>query len=600
MSGKKVVPIKYTSRDFESIRDSLVEHAKRYYPDTYKDFNEASFGSLMLDTVAYVGDMLSFYLDFQANECFLDTALEYQNIVKLSKQLGYKYAGRPTAHGELSFYILCPANDGGSAPDADYMPKLNRKSQFNSSGGGSYMLTEDVDFSHSNNEIVVAKVDSTSGVPTHYAVKARGRIISGVLRRELINVGEYTKLLKLELPGGDAVSEILSITDSQGNQYYEVDYLSQDIVYKEFPNPTSSDQELTPKLLKPVVVPRRFIVEREVGSTFLQFGFGSESDLASDKIVDPSNILLKQHGKDYMTDSSFDPNNFTTTDKLGVSPSDTTLEIVFRINSAAGTNAPVGAVTVVADPIISFKNASELSTTKIKDVRASLESINESPILGDLQFRDSAAIKSHARGAFYSQNRAVTSEDYKVLTYSMAPQFGSVKRVNTVLDQDSFKRNLNMYVISEDVSGKLITSNDSIKQNLKTWISNYKMMNDTIDILDARIVNLGIDFGVVSEPSVNKLEVLNSCIDAIASHFRQTPEIGESFHITRIYSILNELPGVIDTYKVDVVQKTGEDYANIKFNISSNLSSDRRYVKIPQNVIYEIKYPDSDVRGTVK
>lgn len=600
MAGKKNVPIKYTVREFNSIKDSLVEYAKRYYPDTYKDFNEASFGSLMLDTVAYVGDILSFYLDFQANESFLDTALEYQNIVKLSKQLGYKYRGRPTAHGEISFYILCPANDSGTAPDENYMPTLKRTSQFGASGGNNYILVEDIDFSHPNNEIVVAKVDGTTGVPTQYAVKAKGKIISGELNSEEIEIGSYEKLRRIQLTEGNSVSEIISVVDDLGNEYFEVDYLSQDVIYKEFTNPDDAHLNVAPKILKPVVVPRRFIVEREYNETFLQFGYGSESDDTSDKVVDPANVLLDLHGKDYITDTSFDPYNFISSDKLGVSPSDTTLRVVYRSNNSDIINAPVGTVTQIVDPKMVFKNSFDLDTSKMSDVLNSLESINENPIVGDLDYVDSAALKQRALGAFYSQNRAVTAQDYKTLTYSMPPQFGAVKRCNVVLDQDSFKRNLNMYIISENTDGKLATSNDSIKQNLKTWISDYKMVNDTIDILDARIVNIGINFSVISEPDINKMEVLRNCITALEQHFAKVPEIGEPFHVTRIFNILNKVPGVIDTSKVEVVQKTGTNYADLKFNISSSYTDDKRYIKIPKNVIYEIKFPNDDIRGTIK
>ena len=236
----------------------------------------------------------------------------------------------------------------------------------------------------------------------------------------------------------------------------------------------------------------------------------------------------------------------------------------------------------------------------MRNVINSIESINETPILGDLQFVDSAALKQRALGSFYSQNRAVTAQDYKTLTYSLPPQYGAVKRANIVLDQDSFKRNLNMYIIVENTQGKLTTANDSIKQNIKTWISNYKMINDTIDILDARVVNLGIEFSVVSEPDVNKMQVLRNCITVLESEFKKVPEIGEPFHITKIYSILNKVPGVIDTSNVNVVQKTGTNYADIKFNISSSLTNDKRYINIPKNVIYEIKFPDNDIRGTIK
>jgi len=600
MSTKKIVPIKYTDRDFTSIKDSLVEYAKRYYEDTYKDFNEASFGSLMLDSVAYVGDILSFYLDFQANECFLDTALEYQNVVKLTKQMGYKYPGRPTAQGIASFYILCPANAAGTKPDADYMPILKKESSFSSIAGNKYMLAEDVDFSHSNNEIIVAKVNSITGIPVYYAVKAHGHIISGEMKTEFIDIGDYTKLRSVPLADGEGVSEILSVFDADGNEYYEVDYLSQDVVYKEFVNPTQSDKEDAPKIIKPVQVPRRFVVERELGKTSLQFGYGSESDNSSDQIMDPSNILLKMHGKKYISDESFDPYNFTTSDKLGVSPSNTTLEITYRSNTAGTTNAPVGAITQINDIETKFTNYFDLSRSKIADVRNSLEIINDVPILGDLQFVDAGALKARAQGAFYSQNRAVTSDDYKNLAYSMSPHFGSIKRCNIILDSDSFKRNLNMYTICENSAGKLVAPNNSIKQNLKTWISRYKMINDSIDILDARVLNLGVEFTIVTEDGFNKSEVLNNCLNEIETYFSKVPEIGESLSIIKIYSILNDIDGVIDAMHVTIDHKSGTNYADLRFNVKENMSADGRYVIIPKNVIYEIKFPESDIRGVVK
>ena len=600
MPKKIVAPINYTARDFETIKDSLVEYAKKYYPDTYKDFNEASFGSLMLDMVAYVGDILSFYLDYQANETFIDTALEYSNIVKLAKQMGYKYQATPTSSGEVAFYALIPANSAGTGPDEDYYPVLKRNGSVSSDNQTKYLLTEDVDFAHPNNEIVVAKTDTATGAPTFYAVKAFGRVISGELVTEYIDIGTYTKFRKVELTKGYDVSEIIQVLDSTGQEYYEVDYLSQDVVYKEFINPIESHRKFAPKVIKPVIVPRRFVVIREPGTTELQFGHGSESDLSSDIIVDPSNVLLYQTGKQYITDTSFDPYNFTTSDKFGVVPVETTLEVVYRINSAANSNAPVGAINLAPDLTLKFKNAFNLSTAKMAAVRGSMEVINEEPILGNLSFRDSQGIKARAAGAFYSQNRAVTAQDYKTLVYSMDGKFGAVSRCNVLLDQDSFKRNLNLYVIAENFSGKLAPTNDSIKQNLKVWLNKYKMISDTIDILDARIVNLGIDFSILSEPNINKGEVLQRCFLALQEHLKLAPEIGEPFHIAKIYNVLNNVEGVIDTTNINVFQKTGEDYSDTFFNVKQNLSPDNRYVVIPKNVIYEIKYMNDDIRGTIK
>ena len=600
MPKKIVAPINYTARDFESIKDSLVEYTKRYYPNTFKDFNEASFGSLMLDTVSYVGDILSFYVDYQANESFLDTALEYKNIVKLARQLGFKYPGAPSSHGEVTVYALIPSNTTGTAPDETYYPVLKKGSSFASTAGVKYLLTEDIDFSNPDNEVVVAKSNSTTGTPTYYAVKAFGKIVSGEIKSELIEVGSYTKFKQVELADAEDISEILEVVDSSGQQYFQVDYLSQDVVYKEFTNPTVGDQQFAPKIIKPVTVPRRFVFEREPARAYLQFGFGSESDLESDQIVDPANVLLNMTGKKYITDNSFDPYNLISSDKFGVVPTDTTLEIVYRTNTAGTSNSPVGAITTILDGTLRFTNVFNLNTSKVNDVRNSLEAINETVIVGDTDYIDSDNIKTRAVGSFHSQNRAVTIQDYKTLCYSMDPKFGSIKRCSVAVDSDSFKRNLNLYVISEDANHKLISSNKSIKDNLKTWLNNYKMISDTIDILDARVINLGIDFSVTSELNSNKGQVLQQCISAIKEYFRVSADIGEHFYITKIYSILNNVPGVVDTSKVEIKRITGNNYSNTYYDIKSNRSADGKYILIPKNVIYEIKYVDDDVRGIIK
>jgi len=600
MPKKTFTPIKYTARDFESIKNSLVEYARRYYPDTFKDFNEASFGALMLDTVAYVGDIMSFYLDYQANESFLDTAIEYKNIAKLAKQLGYKYESTPSSTGEVAFHVLIPANAAGTAPDETYYPILRRGSSMSSQDQTKYILVEDVDFANPNNEIVVARTNSVTGAPTFYAVKAYGKVISGELVSQFIDVGSYRKFRRLELTEGENVSEVIQVTDSDGQEYFEVDYLSQDVIYKEFKNPNTTQRTTAPKIIKPVVVPRRFTVDREPGRTFLQFGYGSESDLTSDEIVDPTKVLLDQTGKTYITDTSFDPYNFTTSDKFGVVPTDTTMEIVYRINVAENSNAPVGAITIPVDSSFFFTSEFDLDATKVSDVRNSLDIINETPILGDLQYRNTDQLKARAYGTFYSQNRAVTAQDYKTLTYSMDPKFGSIKRCNIVLDQDSFKRNLNLYVIAENFDGTLVKANNSIKENLKTWLNKYKMLSDTIDILDGRVINLGIDFSVLSEEGANKGEVLQRCFLALEDYFDNTPEIGEPFHVTKLYNVLNNVNGVVDTFKLDVFQKTGDEYSDTLLNVKQNISADGRYIIIPKNVIYEIKYINDDIRGIVK
>ena len=597
----KELAINYTARNFSSIKEELVSYTKRYYPSTFKDFSDASFGALMLDMVSYVGDVLSFYLDYQANESFLHTALEYNNIVKLSRQLGYKFDASGTSFGEVSFFILIPALSVGAGPDPAYMPVLRRGATLSSTSGNTFLLTQDVNFANSANQVVVGRVNNTNGAPLEYAIKAKGKVLSGQFKTVQYEIGQFKKFRKLEIPDGVNVAEVVSVFDSNGNPYREVDYLTQDVVYREVVNPSKNQREITPAILKPVVVPRRFIVEKTATQTLIIFGHGSDSDLSSDSISDPSQTILDLHGRDFITDKSFDPTNLVSSDKMGVGPSNTTLTVVYRTSTGGDTvNAPVGTVTGIERKRFTFDDASNLSSTKMSVVRRSLEVINENAIIGDQIDVSVDDIKQRAYGMFYSQNRAVTLQDYKTLVYSMPARFGSIARCAILKDQDSFKRNLNLFVLCLNSSGYLATANSSLKYNLKTWLNRYRMINDSIDVLDGQIVNFGLKFSILSETgTTNKAVILNRCLQALINHFNKPPDMGEHLDISQIYKLLNGVRGVADTITVDVTQKTGALYADTMFFIESAYSADRRIITLPPNMAYEFKF-GTDFEGVAK
>ena len=326
------------------------------------DFSEASFGAMMIDMVAYVGDVLSFYVDYQANESFLDTAIEYNNIFRLARQVGYKPSRSFTSTGEVTLYIIIPSQGTGrgTGPDMSYAPILKNGSKFISSGGVIFTLTDDVDFSDPSNEMVVASSDPNTGVPISYAIKSFGRLVSGEYRVEYVPVGEFMRYPRFVLADRNIV-EVISVTDAQGNKYYEVDHLSQDIVYENVKN-TGSDKNLAPYVVKPKPVPRRYTVEMVGASTFLQFGHGSDKNLTTEKITDPSKVVLQQHAKNYITDKTFDPTRLLETDKLGVAPSNTTLTVIYRSNTANNVNIATNTLTETSDIEFSFNNISSSST----------------------------------------------------------------------------------------------------------------------------------------------------------------------------------------------------------------------------------------------
>jgi len=592
--------INYTSRDFNSIKNDLVQYAKRYYPDTFKDFNKASFGALMLDTVSYVGDILSFYLDYEANESFLTNATQYENVIKLAKQIGYSYEPFAAASGLITCFIMCPANTNGIGPDTKYLPSLLRGSTVSTSGGPTFIFVDDVDFSDPDNEVVVASTDANN-TPTFYAVKARGVVTSGQIVTEDVAIGNYEKFrnIKLETKG---ITEILSVEDYQGHRYYEVGNLSQNVIYVDIKN-TSSDRHRAHSVMVPLMIPRRFTTEMIGATTFLQFGYGSEAELSSNPIADPADVVMKMHGRDYMFDEGFDPKKMTETDKLGVGPSNTVLTIVSRINNNMTVNASSETITSIVDSNFSFIDRALLNDETVLSVETSLEITNEEPLIGDATLPTVDEIKHRAKASFAMQNRAVTQEDYKALMYAMPAKFGKIKRCSIQQDPDSFRRNLNVYVISEAPNFSLIQTTSTIKENLKTWVGRYKMVNDTIDILDAKIVNIGIEFKVIAMAgsSGSKHSLLRECIEELRlGYFYRHFEIGEPLDISRIYKILNTVRGVMDTVDVKIVNQIGALYSDVALNINANLSSDGRILYPPEDIVFEMKEPDIDLMGVVE
>jgi len=597
MGKKKIVPIDYTSRDFSSIKEDLLTYVKRYYPDTYKDFNEASFGSLMLDTVSYVGDMLSFYLDYQANESFMETSIEYENIIRHAKQMGYKFTGAPITYGECSFYALVPALEGTVMPDMKYMPTLMLGTEVSTSGDVLFTLNENINFANSENEIVVAKVD-TFGAPTYFAVKAHGQIVSGQPNEEIIEVGEFTRFLRVELAAAN-IGEVTSVFDSAGNEYVEVDYLSQDTIYKEIVN-RSTFRDSVPSIMKAYSAPRRFVVEHERNTTYLQFGYGSDSELKSDSVIEPSEVVLKVHGKNYITNTSFDPKNLTSTDKFGIAPSNTNLLISYRRNTTGNVNASAGSITKVVTPILYFPERSSLDSSIIEYISRNIDVTNEEPINGHVTLPTTDEIKRRAINSFATQSRAVTKQDYVTATYSMPSKFGAVKRCAIYRDKDELKRNLNLYVVSEGTNSQLVKTNSAIKDNLKTWLNEVRMIGDSLDILDTKIINIGIEFTAIAEDGRDKYGVLSLAISDLSEKLTNIHrDIGEAFYVTDVFKILKDVEGILDVVDVRLVNKVGGSHSQTDLSIDRNLSSDGRYLNVPHDSILEIKYPYSDIQGVI-
>jgi hypothetical protein len=591
---KKIIPINYTNREFEGIRRDLLQIAERHYPDTFRDFSEASFGAMMVDNLAYVGDQLSFYLDYNVNETFLDTSYQYENIVRHGRALGYKETGRASTYGRVALFILIPASPSGLGPDRRYIPILKKGSSFSSRNGLNFMLTENVDFAAPRTQVIAARTNTTTGAPTYYAIKTYGNVVSGRMGSERITVGAYERFKTITLSSPN-ISEIISVFDEQGNEYYEVDYLAQDLIFKEISNSNYKNDNV-PSILKPFLVSRKFVVNRSRNSVTLQFGSGKSGE--TNIVADPASVAMDVFGKTYVSSTTFDPSRLTKNESMGIVPSDTILTVTYRTTNPTNSNVSVGAINNVNSSLLDFEDRTSLTDSTVSEVVSSVEVSNEEPIFGDVSNPTS---KRRIYDTFPTQNRAVTQADYENMIYRMPVKFGSIKRCSAQRDPDSRRRNINIYTISEDNFGNLIATNSTIKNNLKTWMNNYRMLSDTIDVLDAYIINYGIDFVVKPSIGVDKFTLVDSCIEVLRA--RYTSEklfIGEMIDIADIYNTLSNVEGVLNVTNVKITNRIGANYSSVQFDINDNTSPDGSSVIIPKNAIAEIKYPSVDIKGKIK
>lgn len=467
-----------------------------------------------------------------------------------------------------------------------------------STSGATFMLINDVNFADPENETVAAVINKTTGQPSEYAIRAYGEVVSGRLTVQTFKVGDFTKFRRIDLRDPN-LTEVISAVDADGKEYFEVDYLSQNVIYRPVINRGANSSTVT-SLLKPFVTMRRFVIEREFGRNFLQFGYGSEDNLSNEGFLNPDNITLKRHARDYITDQSYDPTKMIQSDKFGVSPSNTTLTVSYRTNDSTTVNAGAGTIINVQNSIFKFSNNNKLNNGLKNTIINSLEVANDDPVVGDVTYPSTGEIKRRIFDVFTSQHRAVTAQDYKALIYMMPSKFGSIKRCSIIQDPDAFKRNLNISVVSEDSNGNLTKTNDTIKNNLKNWLNQYRMVNDTVDILDAKIVNIGINFTIVAQVEADKFTVLRAAENALRKMFISLGEISEPISISNIYRVLNVIPGVSDTVDVSLLRKTGKLYSSVSYNIEEHTSFDGRYLIAPEDVVFEIRYLDTDVQGTVR
>lgn len=613
--------IKYINKDFSEFRGNLIEFAKNYFPNTYNDFNESSPGMMFIEMASYVGDVLSYYTDYAMKETMLEHAQEKKNIYNIAQTFGYKPKLASSANADIEIFQLVPSLGSGinSKPNYDYAFTVERGAEFKTPSNIIFRTTTPVNFAHSSStsptDVTVYQINNTTGQPEQYLLKKTVPAISGEIRTKNITIGSAEPYLKVLVDDSNIVS-IESVTDSDGNNWYEVPFLAQDTIFSETVNSAAQDPVMSgdsvdaPYILKLRKTSRRFISRVTVDDKIeLQFGSGISSSPDEEIIPNPENVGSPIPGNTNNLDTSFDPSNFLYTNTYGESPYNTTLTVEYIVGYGLTANVPSKTITTVKSKTISFNSAKTLEESLKTTAENSLQVSNPLPATGGTSVESLQDVKNNALANFATQNRMVTKEDYIVRALSLPSKFGNITKAYIASDEQLTNDGvevanplaINMYVLGYDQDKKLTTVNTATKRNIKTYLSQYRMLTDAINIKDGYVVNFGIDFEITVLANRNSQSVLLQCIQALKDKFNidkisfNTPII-----IKDIYLALAEVDGVQSVIDVKVVNyyNTDNGYSGNKYSFESATHKGVIYPSLDPSV-FEIKYPDTDIKGRV-
>ena len=617
--------ISYVGKDFGQFRSNLIEFTKQYFPNTYTDFNDSSPGMLFLELAAYVGDVLSFYADNNLKESMLEQASERKNIYDISKALGYNVKNAVPAYVDLDVYQLVPAIGSGTSvrPDYSYALAIKPGMRVKQSNGTAVFRTLDsVNFFYSSSSnpttVTIYETNDATSTPTYYLLKKSVRAVSGQVKTSTFTFGSAIAYDKVVL-GDTNIIDVVSVTESDGDNWYEVPYLAQDTIFEEVPNLAENDPDLAryrsdaPSLLKMKKTSKRFITRlRSDNRLELQFGSGISDNNDEEIIPNPDNVGNGLAGFRRNLDVDIDPSNFLYTRTYGQAPSNTTLTVTYTIGNGISDN--VGANLLTSIDFIQFDDDPNATTNAgtVNFVKNSVAVNNTNPAIGAKNVDSLQDIKNNALANFATQNRLVTREDYIVRAYSMPAKFGSVAKAYIVpddqLSQQDFEVSripnpfaMNMYVLGYNASKQLTTLNTAIKENLKTYLDYYRMLTDAVNIKDAFIINFGIDFEISVLSNYNSNEVLLKCIDALKTYFNTDRwQINQGIVKSDVVTTISNVKGVQSVVSLTFTNlyKTTDVYSGNQYNLSSATKTGVIYPSLDPS-IFEIKFPDRDIRGRV-
>ena len=614
--------IKYVNKDFNELRTALIEYSKTYFPSTYNDFTQTSPGMLFMEMSAYVGDVMSFYLDNQIQENFIQYARQQNNLYTLAYMLGYRPKVTGAATTTVDFYQQVPSLLSGSTYSPDYNYSLyiaeNTTVQSNLIGTSNFLVQDAIDFSFSSSNdpttVTIYSLDNISNTPTFYLLKKSRQAISSNIKTKTFSFGSPTQYPTVEIEDSSII-QILDITDSDGNTWYEVPYLAQEMIFDTIKNTnpnnpnTSGDSNNTPYLLQLKKEPRRFVSRFTTATTLqIQFGAGTNTSNNEEEIIpNTDNIGLGLPYKRSLLTTAFSPANFLYTDTYGIAPSNTTLTVRYLTGGGVTSNIAANIISSISNKGNIKFQTNNLDNVLSQTVFNSVAVNNPVGASGGQDGDTSEEIRLNSLSTFSTQLRSVTQDDYLIRALSLPSEYGTIakayvesEKIQNVLPGET-PSVLNLYVLAFDNNKKLKIASSALKQNLSTYLSQYRIVNDSIKIKDAFIINIGVEFDIIILPEYNNNEVIFNCIQALKDYFTINKwQINEPIILKDLYIILDKITGVQTVKNINIINKAGVNlgYSSYAYDIPGATQNNTVYPSIDP-MIFEVKYPDTDIKGRV-
>ena len=638
-TGKVSKEVRYLNKDFSQIRNNLIEFSKQYYPNTYKDFNESSPGMMFIEMASYVGDVMSYYVDSQFKESLLGYSEELRTLYSMAQTFGYKPRLTAPSQVTLDIFQLVPAKGTASSiePDYDYALNIPVGARVETSDGVTFRTIQGCDFRYNNTTssprvTTVFETDSNDS-PTFYLLKKQVQAQSGAITSEDFTFTSAKKYSRIKL-SNISIIDIISVVDSDGNNWNEVDSLAQDTVFDEVENNSNNDSELAqysddaPYLLKLKRVSRRFTTYRKPdGKTELRFGAGVSDNADEDIIPNPDNVgsnLPDSPSKIYET---FDPSNFLKTKTYGLAPSNTTLSISYQYGGGVQDNVGVDEINKIAGITLEI-DSTNLSQSTLDTVKQSVRISNPEASSGGLGAESVDELRENIKAFFQAQGRAVTKEDYIIRTYALPDKYGNIAKAYIVQDdqlsgtpQSSYQITqedvgkplseiqnripnplaLNLYVLGYNSNRKLSLVNDAVKQNLKTYLSRFRPITDAVNIKNGYVINIGVDYKIITKSNFSQEQVLGLVNERVSEFFNiDNWQINQPIVLSDLGYEISLVDGVASVTDINIVNKyrTSQGYSGNGYDVGGALKNGILYPSLDPS-IFEVKFPLKDIRGEV-